>query len=324
MTRTDSPVSAPHADDLLLEGPWRHRMAHSRGQRFHVAECGASSSPLVLLLHGATGGWFDWRHQMTPLADAGFHVVAASLRGWGTSDRTPDGYRQDVAADDMAGLIRSLGHGSAVVGGTGLGAVVGWTMAMRHARLVRGLATVAGAHPLLWEPHSAKRGQPTAELWHLARTVGRRRLPGRPAPGAEQLADALLAYAGDGYLDSDDGRLTRRLHVTSMATGASEPMIAHVRWLTNTVAARRARWLAGMAESATVNRTVGGAPPVFMIHGGDDRLIPATLATMTLDLTGRGNCRGIMAVDGAGHFPQLEDPATVNEALIRFAAAPGR
>ncbi|WP_448851729.1 alpha/beta fold hydrolase [Corynebacterium sp. 335C] len=321
-------MKAPHVDDLLLEGPWRHRMAHSRGQRYHVAECGAPSSPLVLLLHGATGGWFDWRHQLEPLADAGFHAVAASLRGWGTSDRTPTGYRQDVAADDMAGLIRALGHGSAVVAGTGLGSFVAWTMSMRQPRMVRGLATVAGAHPLLWAPRSAKRRQPTAELWRLGRRACRRRTVAaalrRPGPGAETYADTLLAHAGAGYLDTDDGRLTRRLHVTSLATGALEPMLAHGRWLTGTVAARRTRWRDAMAEAAHVNSTVGGAPPVLMVHGADDRLLPPSLAQSTLDLTGRANCRGIMTVDGAGHFPQLEAPDAVTEALVRFAAAPGR
>ena len=111
---------APHPDDVLLDGPWTHRMVHVRGQRLHVAECGASSSPLVLFLHSATGGWFDWRRVLPLLTDLPVHAVAVSLRGYGTSDRTPSGYRPDAAADDAAGLIRALGHSSAIVVGQGL------------------------------------------------------------------------------------------------------------------------------------------------------------------------------------------------------------
>ena len=78
-------------------------MVHVRGQRLHVAECGASSSPLVLFLHSATGGWFDWRRVLPLLTDLPVHAVAVSLRGYGASDRTPAGYRPDAAADDATG-----------------------------------------------------------------------------------------------------------------------------------------------------------------------------------------------------------------------------
>ncbi|MDY0113473.1 MAG: hypothetical protein RBS21_04260, partial [Corynebacterium sp.] len=91
---------APHPDEVLLDGPWTHRMVHVRGQRLHVAECGASSSPLVLFIHSATGGWFDWRRVLPLLTDLPVHAVAVSLRGYGTSDRTPSGYRPNAAADD--------------------------------------------------------------------------------------------------------------------------------------------------------------------------------------------------------------------------------
>lgn len=312
-------MNAPHVDDLLLEGPWRHRQVHSRGQRFHVAECGASSSPLILLLHGATGGWFDWRRQLEPLAEAGHHVAAASLRGWGTSDRTPSGYRQDVAADDMAGLVRTLGHDSAVVAGTCLGSAVAWTMSVRHPRMVAGLATVAGIHPLLWVPPRAKLRGPTRRLWRVGRDAARK-VPGRGAPTPGELADALLDHVGITYRNSACFDETRRLHVTSMATGAREPMLAHVRWLTRGIAARRSRWVTSLKEAAHVHSTIGGGPPLLLIHGGLDALSPPELGQRTLDLVGRENCSGTVTVAGTGHFPQLEAPDEVTGALTRFAA----
>lgn len=52
-----------------LTGPWRHRLIHVRGQRLHIAECGRPSDPLVLFIHGSTGGWFEWREVLPLLND---------------------------------------------------------------------------------------------------------------------------------------------------------------------------------------------------------------------------------------------------------------
>lgn len=50
----------------------------------HVAEQG--TGPLVVLHHGFPEFWYSWRHQITFLANQGYHVVAPDLRGYGDSD----------------------------------------------------------------------------------------------------------------------------------------------------------------------------------------------------------------------------------------------
>ena len=32
----------------------------------------AGSGPLVILVHGFPESWYSWRHQLAPIADAGF------------------------------------------------------------------------------------------------------------------------------------------------------------------------------------------------------------------------------------------------------------
>ena len=34
------------------------------------------SGPLVILVHGFPESWYSWRHQLTPIADAGFTAAA--------------------------------------------------------------------------------------------------------------------------------------------------------------------------------------------------------------------------------------------------------
>ena len=114
---TDGP---PDATSVLLPGPWTHRDISANGVRLHVAEAG--TGPLVLLLHGYPQFWWTWRHQLTALADAGFHAVAPDLRGYGASDKPPRGYDLPTLAADIAALVRALGEQDAVLVGHDWGA----------------------------------------------------------------------------------------------------------------------------------------------------------------------------------------------------------
>ena len=95
-----------------LEGPYAHEFVHTRGIRLHVATAGDSSRPLVLLIHGAFGGWFDFQDVIAPLAQRGFHVAAVDMRGFGMSDKPPIDAGQDIRTlvGDISGLIQALGH----------------------------------------------------------------------------------------------------------------------------------------------------------------------------------------------------------------------
>jgi pimeloyl-ACP methyl ester carboxylesterase len=117
------------------------------GIRLHYVEAG--EGPLVVLLHGFPEFWYSWRHQIAPLAEAGFRVVAPDLRGYNLSDK-PRGWRAydaSLLAQDVAGLIRSLGEQRAYVVGHDWGAAVAYTVAMNHPEVVRRLAILNVPHP---------------------------------------------------------------------------------------------------------------------------------------------------------------------------------
>jgi pimeloyl-ACP methyl ester carboxylesterase len=49
----------------------------------------AGHGPLVIMVHGFPESWYSWRHQIGPIADAGFSVAAMDVRGYGGSSRPP-------------------------------------------------------------------------------------------------------------------------------------------------------------------------------------------------------------------------------------------
>lgn len=105
-------------DDAVLPAGVRSRFLDDvNGLRIHVLEAGQAADPGVLLLHGFPELAYSWRNVMPGLADAGFHVVAPDLRGYGRTtggdidyDGDLRGYYTLNVVRDALGVIWALGH----------------------------------------------------------------------------------------------------------------------------------------------------------------------------------------------------------------------
>src|ERR1700761_2413231 len=104
----------------------QHRTIETNGIQMHLAEQG--SGPLVVLCHGFPETSWSWRRQMQPLADAGFHVVAPDMRGYGKTEQPEaiDQYSIFHLVGDMVGLVDALGAEQSVIVGHDWGAPVAW------------------------------------------------------------------------------------------------------------------------------------------------------------------------------------------------------
>ena len=128
----------------------KQRRIATNGIELNIAEQG--SGPLILLCHGFPESWYSWRHQFQPLADAGYHVCAPDMRGYGDSDKPHEigAYNQVEVVADIIGLISALGHQSAIVFGHDWGAPTAWSCALNHPEKV----TAVGALSVPFSPRS--------------------------------------------------------------------------------------------------------------------------------------------------------------------------
>ncbi len=135
------------ANETLREVELAHRYADLGDVRLHYVEAG--EGPLVLLLHGFPQFWYQWRHQIPALVEAGFRVVAPDMRGYNLSDKPPGvrAYRVELVARDVKRLILACGEGTADVVGHDWGAIAAWIAAMRHPGRVGRLAILNVPHP---------------------------------------------------------------------------------------------------------------------------------------------------------------------------------
>jgi pimeloyl-ACP methyl ester carboxylesterase len=87
----------------------RSRFVHGiNGLAMHVLEAGFEEKgrPCVLLLHGFPELAYSWRKVMTPLAEAGFHVIAPDQRGYGRTTGWVGDYDGDLASFAVLNLVR--------------------------------------------------------------------------------------------------------------------------------------------------------------------------------------------------------------------------
>ncbi len=92
------------------------------GLDIHVLEAGfeKKGSPAVMLFHGFPEIAYSWRKVMPALAEAGYHVIAPDLRGYGRTtgwsadfDADQIGFRFTNLLRDAIGVLYALGHRTA-------------------------------------------------------------------------------------------------------------------------------------------------------------------------------------------------------------------
>ena len=138
-TRTQEfgPLSA----DVLPDGVRSRFVDNINGLRVHVLEAGYEGGrrPGLLLLHGFPELAYSWRNVMVPLAEAGYHVIAPDLRGYGRTTGWDDDYDGDLASfrrlnvvRDALGLVSAFGYRSLPVIGHDFGSpVAAWCAVVR-------------------------------------------------------------------------------------------------------------------------------------------------------------------------------------------------
>jgi pimeloyl-ACP methyl ester carboxylesterase len=104
------------------------------------------TGPLVLMVHGFPESWYSWRHQLSPIAAAGFTAAAMDVRGYGGSTRFPEvaHYRMEALMADILGVGEALSPGVAfTLIGHDWGAPQVWNTALLHPDRIAAVAALS-------------------------------------------------------------------------------------------------------------------------------------------------------------------------------------
>ena len=91
------------------------RMVDAGQARIRVAQEG--DGPLALMVHGFPESWYSWRHQIGPIAEAGFTACAIDVRGYGGSQKFSEvaDFSMEAIVADVRGVADALSPGRPVV-----------------------------------------------------------------------------------------------------------------------------------------------------------------------------------------------------------------
>ncbi len=242
--------------------------------------------PVVVLIHGFPLDLHIWDAQRTTIGST-YRVIAPDLRGFGKT-AAPEGiYAIDDMADDVVELLDALKISEpVVVGGLSMGGYIALSMAVRHAKRLRGL--------MLMNTRSAADPPEIAEVRdELARAV--------ESSGS---VDAVVSTMMPRMMS--DATLKRRPELLGLVKQMMEHSTANgVAGALRGMASRPDR----TADLPRINI------PTLVITSSDDIMIPPEESRKMAEALPSAE---LVVIPDSGHLPPVEQPAAVNAAILRF------
>ena len=262
---------------------------------FSAEARGNATSPLVLLLHGFPQTSHSWRHQLEPLADAGYFAVAPDQRGYSAGARPAQqsAYATQRLLEDVLEMAGALGHERFHLVGHDWGGQLAWLLAGSHPQRVASLTVLSRPHPAAF-----------AEAFKIDQAQAERSKHHRAFQNPKT-ADLLLA---------DDARRLRRTLAEQRVPAAD--INAYLEVLGQRPALEAAlNWYRAAATLAVPDARSVNVPTLY-IWGDEDSSVGRVAAEATARYV-RGAYR-FEELTGVGHFVTDQQGARVTELLLEF------
>ncbi len=273
----------------------------ANGLRFAYLEQG--QGPLVLIFHGYPDTPHSWQDVQQRLAKAGYRVIMPWMRGYPpSSPSNEDDYRLPTLGRDVLSLIDAFGAEQAVVVGHDWGAVAVMNAAASDPSKLDAMVTLCIPHLrvafswslpglLMDAPHFVYYQSPWSE----------RRVSADNFAHIDQL---LAQWSAPGYEPAP--HIAEDIKITLSQPGATQNALQYYKSLL------------GWTNLKTVvgSRSDRISTPSLVIAGREDNAVD-------LDIYEKARHAFVgdyqfVALDGVGHFPQLEAPEQTAETILKF------
>lgn len=266
----------------------------TNGIRLHTAFAGSEDGAPVFLLHGFPDAWFGWEAQIESLADSGFRVIAPDQRGYNLSDK-PKGvasYQMNTLVDDILGLAEALGYERFHLAGHDFGALVSWSLAMRHPERLERLAIANAPHPAVMRDYLRSHPSQRRKSWYAFFF----QIPGLP----ELVVRAnnwriLISAMPDDLTETERNRYRQ-------AWAQPKAMTSMINW-----------YRAMMRQQRQSTASFKIMVPTLVLWGQQDPHISYEMAPLSVDLCEDGR---LVTFKEASHWVLHDKPQEVSQLLI--------
>lgn len=278
-----------------------HTTIPTNGINLHAILAGPAAGSPLILLHGFPEFWYGWRHQIEPLANAGFRVIVPDQRGYNLSDK-PEGvrsYKIEFLSADILGLMDALGYEKVALAGHDWGAVVAWVLALRHPERIRKLAILNVPHPAVMFRFLKRNPEQLRRSWYIFAF----QLPWLPESQfrRDNWRGGARMLRGSGKLHTFTNEDIAEYKKAWSQPGA---MTAMINWY-------RAAALFGLKLPEEIRIQA----PTLMLWGKQDVALSLHMAQPSIDLCEDGR---LVIFENATHWVQHDEAEAVTQQLLDF------
>lgn len=239
----------------------------------------------LVLVHGHPFDRSMWRPQIEALVDSGWRIIAPDLRGYGESTVVEGVTRLKAFADDIVGLLDTLGIERCVLGGLSMGGQIVMECCRLYPERVRGIILAA--------------------TFPRAETAGGKQF-------RQQMAERLLKEGMGPYADEVLPKMVAPANIAALPSVAEHVLTMMRRAHPRGAAAA----LRGRAERPPYETTLAALDlPALIIVGDQDPFTTRDDAEQMHALLRRSE---LLWMAGVGHMPNLERAGAFNNAVARF------
>src|SRR5687768_12698564 len=278
----------------------RHIIFHSDHSRFvevdgvrvHYQEAGDPKAPALVLIHGFASSTLVWSKVFLRLAEAGFHVIAVDMLGFGYSGKPRNGeYTIAGQAGLLMGLLDRLNINRATLVGSSYGGAVAVTCALDYPHRVSKLVLIG----------TVNNNRPLA--YKLMRVFGSRVVGDVVSPlliGSRRLLRRRMKQVYDRHEWVLDERRVEARHLPLRASGTQRAIIRTVRgWDAERI-----------SRDAHLIRQ-----PTLLLWGENDREIPLADGERLHELIPGSR---LIVFLNCGHIPHEEYPEEFTGVVADF------
>jgi pimeloyl-ACP methyl ester carboxylesterase len=275
-----------------MEDPLRHVSIHGHDMAYQME----GSGPALLLIHGIAGSSRTWRDVIPRLTDR-FTVIAPDLMGHGQSEKPVGDYSLGAFASGIRDLLEVLSIDRATVVGQSFGGGVALQLAYQHPERCERLVLV----------DSGGLGREVSWLLRLM-----------TLPASEYVMPVIFPGFvrdwGDDLFRTINDRGIRLGRVSEMwsayaSLAEAENRQAFARTIKSVIDP------GGQTVSAMDRLYLASPMPTLIIWGDRDVIIPVSHAYAAHQAMPGSQ---LVIIEGVGHFPQIEAPEQLVDALIDF------